>query len=81
MTVSSGNYQVSGPSGAVAGTYTYDPATFTLTFIPTLPLSPAATITVLITGLTDAAGNGQQIPVQWTFVTEGEIVYLPLLRR
>ena len=81
MTVSSGNYQVSGPSGAVAGTYTYDPATFTLTFIPTLPLSPAATITVLITGLTDAAGNGQQIPVQWTFVTEGEIVYLHLLRR
>jgi methionine-rich copper-binding protein CopC len=51
------------PGGPVAGTSTYDPATFQLTFTPTQPLAYSTTFTATIT---DA---GLSAPFSWSFTS------------
>jgi hypothetical protein len=61
------DFQVDGPGGAVSGSFGYDPASFTVTFTPTLPLAANGVYTVLVTGEIDDRGGSQQVPVQWSF--------------
>lgn len=56
--------------GAVAGTVTYDAATRTATFDPTLVLANSTTYTATITtGAQDASGNNLASNYTWTFTT------------
>ncbi len=62
-------FAVSGPAGAVAGTFAYDPASYTVTFTPTLALDANTTYTVTASGKQDAGGDNQQVPFLSTFHT------------
>ena len=61
----------------VAATVTYDPATFTATLRPSLPLAPQATYSMALSGsIRDLAGN----PLAWTtwsFTTARSEIYSP----
>jgi hypothetical protein len=59
---------LSGPSGPVAGSTTYDPASQTATFTPTAALSFSTSYTATVSGAKDAAGN-TMTPVSWSFTT------------
>ncbi|WP_309238603.1 DUF4082 domain-containing protein [Actinoplanes aureus] len=59
---------VTGPSGAVAGTTTYDAASTTATFTPAAALAYSTTYTASVSGARDAAGN-VMTPVTWSFTT------------
>ncbi len=68
-TVSAASFQVRGPSGAVAGTVAYDPATSQATFTPDAPLAPGALHTATLTAdIRDRVGN-PLVPYTWTFTT------------
>ncbi len=54
----------------VLGTTSYDAASRTATFTPTLPLTASTTYTVAVSGAKDAAGNVMD-PVSWSFTTTG----------
>ncbi len=57
-TISGSTFTVSGPSGAVAGTVTYDAVAYVARFHPTAPLVAGATYTVtLTTAIADLAGR------------------------
>jgi hypothetical protein len=63
------DFLVEGPSGPVAGTFSYDAGSFTVTFTPDDDLEPLTTYTVTVSGEVDAGGDEQQVPVSWSFET------------
>lgn len=65
-TVNSGTFVV---SGGVKGSYEYDPATFTATFVPSVTLARDVEYQVTMTsGIQDLAGNGLEAKT-WKFST------------
>ncbi|MEW5987056.1 MAG: alpha-amylase family glycosyl hydrolase [Chloroflexota bacterium] len=64
------DFTVTGPEGAVAGAFSYDAATYTTIFTPTEDLWFSSVYTVTATGESDAVGDVQQAPAEWTFTTE-----------
>jgi hypothetical protein len=60
-------FRLQGPTGVVAGAYSYDSGTRVATFTPGAPLAAGTTYTVTITGVTDIVGDVQQIGEVWTF--------------
>jgi len=58
-------FVVTGPSGAVSGALAYDDASKTVTFTPAAALAPGA-YTVAISGRTDAGGDTQYAPTNFT---------------
>lgn len=69
------DFSVVGPHGAVAGTFSYDSETKTITFTPTDPLEPGRAYSVTVTGEVDAGGDVQQVTTVFTFTTAGTPVY------
>ncbi len=69
-----GEFTLEGPgglNGLVAGTLSYDPATWTITFTPDAPLASNTTYTAtLTTTLKDLAGNMLAEAYVWSFTTE-----------
>jgi glycosidase len=62
------SFSVTGRGGAaVAGSFSYDAATRTVTFTPASPLMVNTTYTVTVAGQTDVAGDLQMVPLVWTF--------------
>lgn len=59
---------LTGPSGAVAGTVTYDAPSRTATFTPSVALAASTQYTVALSGARDAAGN-TMAPLTWSFTT------------
>jgi methionine-rich copper-binding protein CopC len=53
----------------VAGTVSYNDATYTATFTPTLPLNPATTYTAIVSGVANSSGVAMASPVTWSFTT------------
>jgi hypothetical protein len=67
------SFVVTGPSGAVNGTVTFDSANQTATFSPAAALATQSTYTATVSGAKDAAGN-QMSPVSWSFTTQAAAV-------
>jgi len=66
-----GAFTLEGPAGPVAGTVSYTPATWTMTFTPDSALASNTPYTAtLSTGIKDLAGNPLAAPYVWTFTTE-----------
>jgi hypothetical protein len=61
-------FGLTGPGGAVAGGTTYDTASSTATFTPSVALAAATTYTASVSA-TDTAGNAMAAPVTWSFTT------------
>ena len=59
---------LTGPSGAVPGTRTYDPASRSVTLAPASALAASTTYSVSVSGAQDPAGN-TMVPVTWLFTT------------
>jgi len=59
---------LTGPSGAVAGSTTYDAATRTVRFTPTAALAATTNYTANVSGAKDSAGNAMTA-VNWSFTT------------
>ena len=58
-------------SGGVTGVVSYDPATWTATFTPSVALAYSTNYTVTIsTGVRDLAGNTLAVAKSWTFTTQ-----------
>jgi hypothetical protein len=77
-------FVVNGPLGVISGTFSYDPATFTLLFTPLSPLETGTQYTVVVMGQIDSLGQVQQIPETWSFTTAGNLIrkmYLPVIRK
>ena len=69
-TVSGVTFTLNGPSGAIAGTVTYDTVNKTATFQPAAAFATSATYTATITtGVQDPAGNAMAVNYTWTFDT------------
>jgi hypothetical protein len=68
-TVTSTNFTLTGPAGAVAANVSYDAATRVATLNPTADLAAGTTYTATISGVKDAAGNTMASPKTWTFAT------------
>ncbi len=66
MPANLGGFSLTGPAGAVAGTFSYDSSTFTHTFTPSAPLA-GGQYTATVTGATDAGNDAQQVPTTWQF--------------
>jgi hypothetical protein len=83
LTITTGTFQLNGPSNTVAGTVSYDAINFIATFTPTSPLIPSTTYTATITsGATDLAGNplgNTGAPNPWTFTTGAAVVPPPVV--
>ncbi|MCC6604270.1 MAG: alpha amylase N-terminal ig-like domain-containing protein [Anaerolineae bacterium] len=62
------DFEVSGPSGVVSGTFSADTTNQIITFTPDAPLAQSTTYTVLATGQV-SNGNGQQAVSQTSFTT------------
>jgi len=60
---------VTGPSGAVAGSTSYDDPSTTVTFTPAAALAASTTYSATLSGSTDLAGNVITAPVSWSFTT------------
>jgi hypothetical protein len=72
-TVSSATFQVAGPGGSVAGSVSYDGATYRATFVPATALAFNTLHTAtLTTGIEDLTGNALATDVSWTFTTGAE---------
>ena len=69
MTPGSVAMTVVGPGGAVAGSVSYNAATFTATFTPSAALSNSTAYTVTVTAAKDAAGNSMAAPYSWSVTT------------
>ena len=67
-------FQVSGPSGMVAGNVRYDQSTHTATWAPLSPLDPSTTYSVSVSQAKDAAGRVMP-PASWSFTTFGSGPY------
>ena len=65
----SSTFTLSGPSGSVAGSTTYDDPSTTVTFTPSAALAASTTYTATLSGSTDLAGNAMTAPVSWSFTT------------
>ncbi|CAN5750746.1 alpha-amylase family glycosyl hydrolase [soil metagenome] len=65
----SASFSVSGPDGAVAGTFAPSDGDRTVTFTPDEELVAGATYEVLVSGQTSAGGDQQQVPVAFSFST------------
>ena len=66
-----GAFTLEGPAGPVAGTVSYTPATWTMTFTPDSALASNTPYTAtLSTGIKDLASNPLAAPYVWTFTTE-----------
>jgi hypothetical protein len=70
-TINTSTFKLSGPGGAsVAGTVSYNAATFVATFTPTSALAITTAYSATITtGVTDVAGNALASDFNWTFTT------------
>ena len=61
---------VDSSNNPVAGTITYNPANYTVTFQPTLGLLPLTTYTATVSGsVADSSGNSMGSSFTWTFTT------------
>lgn len=65
------NFIVNGPTGPVSGTFTYNDATHTVTFVPAQPLLPATVYTVHVADQVDVVGDHQKVIYTWSFRTAG----------
>jgi glycosidase len=63
------SFSVSGPGGAVAGSFALSNSDTTVTFTPDAPLDPSTEYEVLVSGTTDAGGDVQQVPTSFGFTT------------
>jgi O-glycosyl hydrolase len=69
-TISTSTFTLTGSSGAVAGTVSYNATTNIATFTPTASLAYGATYTATIgVGATDSAGGALAAPYTWNFTT------------
>lgn len=69
-TLTNASFTLTGPSGGVSGTVTYDVASRTAGFSPSQALKNSTSYTAKIsTGVTDAAGNALLADKTWTFTT------------
>jgi O-glycosyl hydrolase len=69
-TINPSTFTLTGPSGVVAGTVTYNSTTFTATFTPSASFAYGATYTATIgTGVTDSLGGPLSAPYTWSFTT------------
>lgn len=69
------SFTVSSGAGPLAGTVSYSPPTFTVTFTPDLPLPSGATVTAtLSTAVHDLNGNGLAVPVSFAFSVAADLV-------
>ncbi len=67
--VSGSSFTLSGPSGTVAATVSYNASTNTATLVPNAALAANTSYTAnLLTGITDMSGNAL-VPVSWSFTT------------
>jgi hypothetical protein len=75
-TLNAGTFTVVGPSGAVAGTISYDSVSRTATFAPTSPLQGNAIYNVtLTTAIQDISGKALFSQKTWSFSTDQSIVH------
>jgi len=65
----------------ILGTCQYDPATFSHTFTPMIPLAGMQTYTATVSGKVDVGGDVQQVPLVWSFTTQAYSLYLPVISR
>jgi glycosidase len=65
-------FSVSGPGGAVAGSFALSNASTTVTFTPTSPLAVDTEYTVVISGKQSAGGDNQQVSVSFSFTTAAD---------
>jgi glycosidase len=65
----------------VAGTFSYDAATYTFTFTPTEPFWRTSTYTVTVAGLVDFGGDVQHNPVTFSFSTTPLRYYLAIISK
>src|SRR3989344_4515485 len=69
-TLNTSTFTLTGPSGLVAGTVAYNPATNTATFTPSAALAYNTNYTATITtGVKDLAGNPLALNYSWSFAT------------
>jgi Ice-binding-like/Bacterial Ig-like domain len=78
-TINTTTFTLSGPSGSVTGTVTYDPSTSIATFTPpAASLTPSTTFTATITtGVADTFGNHLAANFTWSFTTSGPCLVPP----
>jgi hypothetical protein len=62
-------FTLTGPSGTVPGSVSYNSATGTVTFTPTAALAATTTYTATVSGATDLSGNVMTTPFSWSFTT------------
>lgn len=67
--VSRQTLQLSGPTGPVTGTVSYDPVLKQIKFSPEVYLMAFSTYRVDLTAVTDLAGNTLPTPMSWSFTT------------
>jgi len=82
VTMSAGSsFSVLDSQGAVlSGTFTMTNSAHTVLFTPAAPLQAGETYAVSVSGQTDAGGDIQQVPVQWSFLSGWRLI-LPLIVR
>src|SRR5215213_1936527 len=68
-TVTSANFTLSGPSGAVAASVTYNSGTNTATLQPSAALAAGTSYTAQVSGVKDVAGNTLASAYSWSFST------------
>jgi uncharacterized repeat protein (TIGR01451 family) len=69
-TLNVSTFLLTGPGGTVAGTIGYDAATFTASFVPSVPLAPYTAYSArLTTDVKDTTGNPLAADYVWTFTT------------
>jgi methionine-rich copper-binding protein CopC len=78
-TLTGATFTLTGPSGAVAATITYDSATHTAMLQPHTPLANGATYTARITTVSDLAGNELADEASWSFTTAAVPLDIKLL--
>lgn len=64
-------FTVADGNGNVAGSFTFTDLDQIITFTPDAPLTESTLYTVNVSGVQDAGGDNQQVPVQWQFLTAG----------
>jgi hypothetical protein len=67
------DFSVTSPNGPVSGVFTYDDASWTVTFTPSEPLDPATIYAVSVHDQVDIANDVQQVPTSCLFQTAGEL--------
>jgi hypothetical protein len=76
-TINSSNFALTGPSGAVGGTVSYNSSTYTAVFTPT-SLAAGTTYTATITtGVTNTSGTAMASQYSWQFTTTAAVDTTP----